>query len=270
MNVIRRRCLKGLLFSSTLFGVSTRGETGLPGSRTDSAFDTLVPARQGIHELVGDVRINRRAALPGQQLFPGDRIQTGRGARLIFVFGEEAFMLREMSWLVLGQGEGSGSAVAGVAKMFLRLVHGGLLAVFGEGEKRLSTPVASIGIRGTACYMELVSDARESGRMPDWEFHPSEEALISGDGQSLYFCLCYGTADIFSGDRQEAQTTIQTRHHDYPIWIHPASGEGQDFPPLRLEKGKVINHNDRELTLLENLCGRWPAFHDQTDPDFIY
>jgi hypothetical protein len=113
---------------------------------------------------------------------------------------------------------------------FFRLVTGRLLSVFGRGDKRLLTPTATIGIRGTACYLE------------------------TNDSKS-YFCLCYGTADLTPLAAPQERTTIQTKHHDHPIYIH-----GNPNMPTSMVPAEVVNHTDAELELLESLVGRVPPF----------
>ena len=103
--------------------------------------------------------------------------------------------------------------------------------MFGKGEKTLHTPTATIGIRGTGCYIE----AQE---------------------QSIYFCLCYGNAEIIPTADPANATLITAQHHDRPLSIR------HDSSLPMMAEATMINHTDAELTLLENLTGRWPPFHD--------
>jgi hypothetical protein len=101
------------------------------------------------------------------------------------------------------------------------------------GAKRLETPAATIGIRGTACYLETMES-------------------------QLYFCLCYGTADVQPlADRSQARS-LTTRYHDTPLYIGQRTGAGS---PAILP-APVINHRDLELILLEEAVGRRPPFLD--------
>ena len=121
---------------------------------------------QGLRSVQGDVRVNGAPASAGTLVRPGDTASTARGALATFVVGQDAYLMREDSRLEL----------AGVAQFvdLLRLTTGRLLGVFATGhERRILTPSATIGIRGTGGYIEA-----QRGR--------------------TYFCLCYGTADIAS------------------------------------------------------------------------
>jgi len=177
----------------------------------------------GLQHLKGDVRINEQPAHQGQRVTPGDTISTGPEAEAIYVIGSDAFLQRENTTVSLG---------AGALQNVLRLVSGKLLSVFAKGNRRIETPTATIGIRGTGCYLE------------------AEERRV-------YFCLCYGTADVSPLAEPGRVETIATRHHDHPVYLHADQGMPMMAP------ASVINHSDAELILLENLVGRWPPFYGQ-------
>ena len=88
--------------------------------------------------------------------------------------------------------------------------------------------MASIGIRGTGCYIEMLE-----GR--------------------TYFCLCYGTA-VVSGGGMAQDKIINTRHHESPVWLDDSGSV------MKVEDAGFVNHNDDELILLEKLQGREPPF----------
>lgn len=180
------------------------------------------PRASGMHHTGGEVRVNGRIAAPGTPVQPGDTISTGDGAQAIYVVGRDAYLQRERSNVqLLGDQLSTG----------LRVASGKLLSVFGQGAKRLETPTAIIGIRGTGCYIE--AEERE-----------------------VYFCLCYGTAEITPLAHPERRETITTRHHDHPLTI-AAHG------PHMMAPANVKNHRDDELVLLESLVGRSPPFVGQ-------
>ena len=107
----------------------------------------------------------------------------------------------------------------------LRLTTGRLLGVFGKGgDRRIITPSAAIGIRGTGAYIESEQDRS-------------------------YFCLCYGSAEIASTDGA-ARDAYSTRHHDSPRYIY-GDGRANAIVPA-----SVANHTDEELIMLEALTGR--------------
>lgn len=179
---------------------------------------------KGIHRLRGDVRVNGVPAKEGMDVKAGDVITTGPGSEVVFVTGKDAFLVRANS-RVEAQGTTGALALAG-----LRVVTGAVLSVFSPGERKaLSTPTATIGIRGTAVYLEA-EDAR------------------------TYVCTCYGEAEIVSAMDPAARETVRTQHHEQPRYV---MGMGA---PQMIVGAPVVNHTDAELTMLENLVGRWPPF----------
>lgn len=178
------------------------------------------PVPPGMHKLAGDVRINGVPAREGQPVAPGDTVTTGPGSQAIYVVGQDAFLQHENSVIRFG---------SSAAADFFRIVTGRLLAVFGKGSKRLATPTATIGIRGTGCYLEA-----EPAR--------------------TYFCLCYGDVEIVPAGAPGRPVRYATTYHDRPYYIE-ATGETPMLP------APVINHTDAELTMLETLCGRRPPFY---------
>lgn len=179
------------------------------------------PLATGIRRIKGDVRVNGAPARVEQAVLQGDTITTGAGSEVIYVMGNNAYLMRDNSSMQFLQ-----DGAVGV----LRLITGKVLAVFGPGAKRIETQAATIGIRGTACYMEAL------------------------DAQPLYFCLCYGTADIQPLADPAQARTLATTYHDAPLYIGSDTGK-----PL-LEKAPVKNHRDLELILLEESVGRQPPF----------
>jgi hypothetical protein len=177
--------------------------------------------KQGIRQLTGNVTIDGKPAVPGQKVLPGQKVVTGEDGEAVFVIGKDAFLQRPNSEFVIEHG-------AGVA--VLRYITGKVLSVFGKGRKTLATPTATIGIRGTACYIE------------------SEPELV-------YFCLCYGTAIVTPAGDPAQHTAIRTEHHDHPITIGAAVGS------TMMANARVINHTDSELIMLEALVGRTPPFY---------
>jgi hypothetical protein len=120
-------------------------------------------ARAGeIAELRGKVLVNHREADRKAPIFAGDSIETGPSSRLVFTLNEDAFLLREGSTLRLEKKSQFGALVAG-----LRLVTGALAVAFGKGNKKIYSPTATAGIRGTGIYLESRPDV-------------------------TYFCTCYG------------------------------------------------------------------------------
>lgn len=179
------------------------------------------PQLQGMRKLSGDVRVNGKPASEGMLVLPGDTVTTGAGATAIYVIGRDAYLQR------------AGSSIS-FAKDALRVISGKLLSVFGKGDKQITVPTATIGIRGTGCYIETGAE---------------------GGKERTYFCLCYGTADITPSAVPSYTASITTHHHDKPQWIY-----ADPAMPTGMADAKVINHTDAELEMLEALVGRVPPF----------
>ena len=164
---------------------------------------------QGIVEVKGEVMVNGKPAAKGVIVAAGNVVETGKAARVVFVIGDNAFLQRQNSRVEFGVS----------IESFLRVVTGGLLSVFGTGERKLSTMTVAIGIRGTGCYIET-------------------------DEKKTYFCLCFGAVDLkpVGGPAFSYATT----HHEKPVWI-----EGGKMTPAG-----VLNHADAEVIMLEALTGR--------------
>ena len=179
---------------------------------------------KGVHRIRGDVRINGTAAAEGMDVKAGDVVTTGARSETIFVTGKDAFLIRENSRVEV---EG---VLGALVLTGLRVVTGALLSVFTPGEpKMLRTSTATIGIRGTAVYLE----AEES---------------------RTYVCTCYGEADIQSIADPSARETVRTTRHEQPRYVMGAGA------PQMLMGAPVVNHSDAELAMLESLVGRRPPF----------
>ena len=180
---------------------------------------------KGVYRVRGDVRINGVPAKEGMDVKAGDVITTGPASEVLFVAGRDAFLIRANA-RVETQGAAGALFLTG-----LRVVTGAALSVFSPGEPRtLTTITATIGIRGTAVYLE------------------AEEART-------YACVCYGEAELVATADPSARETVRTRHHEQPRYI---MGSGA---PQMLMGAPVINHTDAELIMLESLTGRRPPFY---------
>jgi hypothetical protein len=168
---------------------------------------------QGIVELKGGVSVNGKPAAKGTPVAAGDIVETGAGARAVYVLGDNAFMQRPNSRVDFGESVAT----------FMRVVTGGLLSVFGKGRRQILTPTATIGIRGTGCYIET-------------------------DASKSYFCLCFGGVELQPANGRMVSYT--TTHHERPLWIE----NGTTRPAT------VVNHTDAEVIMLEALVGRGSPF----------
>ncbi|PKO34474.1 MAG: hypothetical protein CVU34_06890 [Betaproteobacteria bacterium HGW-Betaproteobacteria-7] len=192
---------------------------GLGFWQAAQAAGVLLPP-PGFYRLHGDVRLNDQPARQGMLISPGDTVTTGADGEAIYIIGKDVYLQRDRSIVSI-----TGDAV----KSGLRIITGKLLSVFGKGARQLRVPTATIGIRGTACYIEATDE-------------------------QVYFCLCYGTVDIVAAHDPSQRATVTTRYHDSPFNLSASCAFLQPAP--------VINHSDAELILLESLVGRVPPFQE--------
>ena len=222
--------LRRLARRETLLKLAAAGALGAGGilGRVQEALAAgSLPATPGFRHIRGPVGVDNTRASIGMNIKPGQTVMTGEGGEAIYVIGPDAFMQREKTKVTFD--DSSGAAV-------MRILTGRILSVFGKGRDKnralqLVTSTATIGIRGTGCYIE------------------AEEART-------YFCLCYGEAEVVPTGDPKQRETIRTQHHEHPIYIG-ASGSRMMAPAAE------INHTDAELIMLENSVGRWPPFYGQ-------
>lgn len=178
-------------------------------------------APRSIHHLNGRVFVNGRIAHHNTIIKAGDNVETAQNASIVFVVDKDAYMLRENSRLSL--------IVKNSVIDTLRLFSGKLLSVFGSGNKRLQTPIATIGIRGTGTYM-------------------------TAEPYQTYFCTCYGTVDVASWQSSNMAERIVGTHHNARI-ITATNKQNWSMLPAAF-----VDHSDDELIMLESLVGRKPEF----------
>ena len=191
---------------------------GIPGK---------LPPGRSIYKLKGQVTIDGLAADIDTQINANSLIKTGDSSQLIFVVGQDAFILRENSELQMG---GTGMLIAS-----MRMLTGKLLSVFGKRDTphRIQTVTATIGIRGTGIYVESEPDLS-------------------------YVCTCYGSTSIASVDNPNVSREVLSKQHDQPLYVL-AGKESNVIRPA-----PVINHSNSELALIEELVGRTTPFADAT------
>ena len=211
-----------------LLGLGTLGAGGTIGVIRHVLAQGAKPVPPGVQALKGEVLIDGKPARRGQPVLPGATVSTRAGAEVVYVIEQDAFLQRENTVVRFGVEAG---------KEFFRILSGKLLSVFGPGHKTLHTPTASLGIRGTGCYIEA---------------QPA----------SVYFCLCYGSVEIVPLASPAKARQLETRHHDHPLRIN------LDPAMPTMEDATVINHSDAELILLENLTGRWPPFYGTSERSY--
>ena len=204
--------------------------TGWPGGRALAADifgsrPSKLPAGQSIYRIVGKVLVNGNAAAIETRIGANDTVETPPDGEIVFVVGGNAMILRGDSRLELRAEQKESMTISG-----LRLLTGKLLSVSRNRPMRVSTLVATIGIRGTGFYLE-------------------------SDPQQTYFCTCYGASEIAANDDRESKESVVSQHHDKPLYILAGAKPGQS-----IRKAPFINHTDQELMLIETLVGRTPPF----------
>jgi hypothetical protein len=202
------------------------GPAGISGLIQDVLAKGDLPATPGINALSGSATVNGQSARVGSAVKSGDKVTTGKGSYAVVVVGKDAFLLRDSTSVVFEQSK----ATPGVLDSVL-LATGRVLSVFdkrADGGVRIKAANATIGIRGTGCYIEI------------------------HDGRT-YFCLCYGEAAI-DGVGMAQSKIIKTTHHESPVWLDDRGGV------MKVESAGFVNHNDDELIMLEKLGGREPPF----------
>ena len=219
---LRRGVLKALAFAGAL------GPAGISGLIRDTLAKDDAPVLPGLRKMRGVVTVNSRPAREGQLIGHGDTVVTGRDSEAIYVIGQDAFLQREGSTINFG---------ADAMQNLMRVVTGKILSVFGKGTRTIQVSTATIGIRGTGCYIE------DEG---------------SGTAARTYFCLCYGSVELTPGAAPQERESYSTAHHDKPMYIY----NDMRMPTMMVPAG-VINHSDDELDLLESLVGRRPPFYGQ-------
>lgn len=229
----RREFLVRLLAAGAYVGLSPSLmlPTNVWAEKLGQLPGTLLEGRS-IYDMKGHVNINGIPATETTIITANDKIETGDRSYIIFVVGKDAFILRSNSQLTLSSNDASEpeSKVKSALVNSLRLVTGKLLSVFGKSQHSISTPTATIGIRGTGVYVEA-------------------------DPEESYVCTCYGTTVISAVNDQTSVETITSQHHDAPRYIAASGSEGQLIRPA-----PVKNHDDVELLLIEELVGRQLAF----------
>lgn len=180
--------------------------------------------RSNIVTLVGDAQANGIRLQADQTIRNGDELLTGPGASLVFVMGDSAFHLRQNSRLKV---EGD---TGGVVVNALRLLTGGVISVWGKGpQRKISTPTATAGIRGTGVYAEVFPEQ---------------------DNRS-YLCICYGVVDLEASTERKL---VQAEYHD-AHWVEPIARNGRLLTPAPL-----LNHTDEEIEYLAQLVNQRTAW----------
>lgn len=168
----RRRLVIGMLAGGVLIGSGCASRI------------VQLPANRSIYQLLGDVSINGVSATSETTINPGDQVITGERSYVIFVVGQESYILRSNSDMTVG---GSRRGV--------ELSRGKMLSVFAPGNPtNITTPTAVVSIRGTGVYVE-------------------------SESERSYVCTCYGTTSLSAPGNAAVSETIRSTHHSAPRYI---------------------------------------------------
>lgn len=217
----RRRLIRALLLGGAM------APAMMTMVRLASA-NSQVPIVPGVQEYTGKFRLNGRVPRIHQKVKPGDVVTTGKNGSGIIIIGQHAYMIRENAELEF-YAEDFEQTKEGDVSGLIRVASGAVLSVFGKTQTRIETPMATIGIRGTACYVDVKP-------------------------KRTYACVCYGKADLIGSGDNRLLETVTTTYHDSPRYIYAPGAK------KRIEPAPVLDHTDDELRLLEKLVNRHPRF----------
>jgi len=174
-----------------------------------AAFFVRDVCAEGVARVRGAALINGIPSKAGATVKAGDTIVTGPKSDIAFTIGRDALLVRENSNLTLAQ-DG------------FRLVTGAVLGVFAPRQrKQLQTNTATIGIRGTAVYLEA-------------------------ERSRTYACTCFGETVLAPLDGGNAETVRPTQRHD-ARYVHART----------VARAPMINHTEAELDLLQKLLPKF-------------
>jgi hypothetical protein len=197
--------------------IATMGAAGASGYLSDLLAAGDLPP--GLHRVEGKVSVNGKEAKSGSQVNMGDKVVTGPGSTAVVVLKGDAMLMRADTVIEI---RGSSGLMSDMI-----ISAGRVLTVFSKKNVSVKASTATIGIRGTGAYIEVM---------------PGE----------VYFCLCYGEALVAGPNMPEK--SVVTRHHEQPLLLKESGGT------MRAEPGGFRNHTDEELVMLEKLVGREPPF----------
>ena len=122
----------------------------------------------------------------GAEISNGDTIRTGDGGRAQVRFSDGALISLQPTTEFRVDNYEFSNQPTGQEKGFFSLIKGGMRTITGligrsnRDNYKVTTSVATIGIRGTGCYIEA-------------------------EAKTTYFCLCYGEAAIEGADEAHRQ-----------------------------------------------------------------
>lgn len=196
--------------------LKTLGAAGLSGFLSDVLAKGDMPP--GVNRLDGTATVNGKPAQVGTPIVVGDKVATAANSQAVIVVGGDAMLMRAQTTVEI---QGSSGAISTMI-----ITAGRVLTVWSKKPVTVKAATATIGIRGTGAYFEVLPD-------------------------EIYFCLCYGEA-VVEGPNMAAKE-VKTTHHEQPLLL--TAGATMNALP-----GPFRNHKDDELIMLESLVGREPPF----------
>lgn len=164
----------------------------------------------GVSRVRGAALINGQPATPGMAVRAGDTIVTGPNSDIVFAAAGDAMLVRQNASLAFLE---SG----------FRLATGAVLALFAPRRpKELRTSTATIGIRGTAVYLEA-------------------------EPTRTYVCTCFGETLLQPAEEPARGETVRTKRHEQPRYIMPRGA------PQAAAAAQPRGHSDAEIELLQKL-----------------
>lgn len=177
-------------------------------------------SRSNVLEFRGQVLLNGRRLQAQDTVQTGDEVATGPGGQVAFIIGSSAFLLRPQTRVFVERGSGLYTV------SLVRLLSGGLVSVFGAGQRAISTPTLTARIEGPAgAYTEVMDD----------------------QGGRTYYCNAWGRAEVNRGP--ERVFSEATYHQCF--WGEPVARNGHHIRPAT-----VFNVRDDELETLARLVGQ--------------
>ncbi len=199
----------------------------LPAEHAQSSIFGKKPKRlppgRSIYELEGEVKVDGVIATLDTRIEANNTVETGPKSRIVFVVGDDVFLLRDGSKLIVS---GRERDLVDILQCFA----GKVLSVFGRRRHQIRTRTAIMGVRGTGVYFEA-------------------------DPEETYFCTCYGVVDMRAASDPTSKATVAAEHHDEPKYIVANAPAGRRIRPAPFK-----NHTDEELMILEALVGRTVPF----------
>ncbi len=162
------------------------------------------------HKAKGRVLINGQLASSSTPIKSGDSIETGDKSELIFKLHKDAYKIKANTQVKIHSASADGSGL-------LEVIGGAMLAVFGKSNKRIKTPIATMGIRGTGVYIQV-------------------------DEQESYFCTCFGETELEAGGKSQR---VKANHHKAKTVKKNK----------QMVDAKMIGHDDWELEELADIAG---------------